>query len=89
MTTRHDRRINLCDKFAQKARSNPRFAHWFLKRKAARRGRHHEELHELTARTDRLNNSPVFYYRRSLNGKEGKRYGERNRRYREEQGVSV
>ena len=85
VSTHRDRRIELCDKFAQKARANPRFGHWFPERQAARRGRHHEELQELTARTDRLNNSPLFYYRRRLNGKEGKRYGERNRKYREEQ----
>ena len=84
VTTHRERRIDLCDKFAQKARANPRFAHWFPERQAGRRGRHHEELHELTARTDRLHNSPLFYYRRRLNGKEGKLYGERNRKYRED-----
>ena len=83
VTTHRQRRIELCDKFAQKARNNPWFTHWFPERKAARRGRHHEEIHEMTARTDRLNNSLLFYFRRRLNGKEGKKYGERNRRYRE------
>ena len=83
LQTLRQRRIELCDKFAQKARNNLRFAHWFPERVAGRRGRHHEEFHEMTARTDRLNNSPLFYFRRRLNGKEGKRYGERNRRYRE------
>ena len=83
VTTHRERRIDLCDKFAKKACGNPRFAHWFPEREAGRRGRHHEQFHELTARTDRLNNSPLFYFRRRLNGKEGKKYGERNRRYRE------
>ena len=87
VTMHRDRRIILCNKFTEKARANPRFQHWFPERTASRRGRHHEEIHELTARTDRLNNSPLFYFRRRLNGKEGKKYEERNRKYREEQKV--
>ena len=38
---------------------------------------------EFQARKDRLFSSPPFYYRRRLNGKPGKTYEERNRRYRE------
>ena len=82
MTTHRERRIELCDKFAEKAAANPRFADWFAER-TGRSGRHGEQYQELPARTDRLFNSPLFYYRRRLNGKPGKKYGERNRRYRE------
>ena len=82
VTTHRARRIMLCDKFANKALCNPRFESWFPLRNA-RSGRRKEEYQELQARTDRLFNSPLYYYRRRLNGKEGKVYGERNRRYRE------
>ena len=54
-----------------------RFGGWFPERQG-RQGRHREEFQEFTARTDRLNNSPLFYFRRRLKGKEGKSYGERN-----------
>ena len=86
VTTHRARRIVLCDKFAQKAAANPRFQRWFpprVGRQSARREGHGETYHEFTARTDRLKNSPLFYYRRRLNGKEGKVYGERNRKYRD------
>ena len=74
------RRTELCD--IEKARANPRFEHWFPER-TGRQGRNKEIYHEFTARTDRLNNSPLFYFRRRLNGKPGKEYGQRNREYRE------
>ena len=77
--THRERRIALCDKFAEKARTNPMFERWF----PLRSGRHAEQYHEKPARTDRLFNSALFYYRRRLNGKAGKTFGERNRRYRE------
>ena len=83
VTTHRARRIAMCDKFAEKARASPRFCVWFPKREVARRGRHAEQYQELPARTDRLMNSLLFYMRRRLNGKQGKTYGERNRRYRE------
>ena len=82
VTTHRARRIEMCDKFAQKAAQNPRFEAWFPRR-TGRSGRHGEEFQEMQARTDRLFNSPLFYYRRRLNGKPGKIYGQRNRRYRE------
>ena len=84
VTTLRARRIQLCDKFAEKAAANPRFQRWFPPR-AGRQGtrRGGEVYQEFTARTDRLQNSPLFYFRRRLNGKEGKKYGERNRKYRD------
>ena len=85
VTTHRARRIALCDKFAEKAAANPRFEAWFPLR-TGRSGRHGERYQELQARTDRLLNTPLFYYRRRLNGKEGKSYGMRNREYREETG---
>ena len=81
VTTHRQRRIELCDKFAEKAAASPRFD-WFPAR-TARSGRHGEQYQELPARTGRLFNSPLYYYRRRLNGKPGKMYGERNRKYRE------
>ena len=86
--TLRSRRIVLCDKFARKSLSNPRFSHWFpvkSTRTSARAGKCQEIFLEQKARCDRLANSPLFFFRRRLNGKEGKRYGERNRKYREEQ----
>ena len=82
ITTHRARRIELCDKFARKAMANPRFEDWFPLR-TARTGRHGDEFQEQNARTDRLFNSPLYYYRRRLNGKEGKTYGQRNKQYRE------
>ena len=81
ITTHRARRIELCDKFATKAAANPRFD-WFPLR-TGRSGRHAETYRELPARTDRLFNSPLFYFRRRLNGKPGKKYGERNKEYRD------
>ena len=82
VTTHRARRIDLCDKFAQKALKNPMFERWFPLR-SGRSGRHAEQYQELPARTDRLFNSPLFYLRRRLNGKPGKTYGQRNKEYRD------
>ena len=82
VTTRRARRIELCDKFAAKAAANPRFASWFPAQ-TGRSGRKGEEFHEFQARTDRLFNSPLYYFRRRLNSKPGKTYGERNKKYRD------
>ena len=79
------RRIELCDKFAKKGLSNPRFSHWFpiKSSRASTRGTVQKEVFlETKARCKRLYDSPIFYFRRRLNGKEGKIYGERNREYR-------
>lgn len=85
ITTHRARRIELCDKFAEKAAASVRFNSWFPPRTGRQGGRRGggETYQEFTARTDRLHNSPLFYFRRRLNGKVGKSYGERNRRYRE------
>ena len=82
ITTHRARRIALCDKFAEKAAAKPRFD-WFPLH-TGRAGRHGEQYKELPARTDRLFNSPLYYFRRRLNGKPGKEYGMRNRQYRED-----
>ena len=79
------RREVLCDKFAAKCAANPLFAAWFpLKtgRSSARNGKKQEIYLEKKARCDRLHNSPFFYFRRRLNGKEGKKYGLRHAEYR-------
>ena len=82
LETLRDRRIRLTDKFARKCLKNDRFKSWFP-RNENRRGRRGEEFKEFFAKCDRLKNSPLFYMRRRLNGKPGKEYGERNRKYRE------
>ena len=81
ITTHRARRIELCDKFAERATALGRFG-WFPER-TGRSGCHGETYQEFPARTDRLFNSPLYYYRRRLNGKDGKTYGERNRKYRD------
>ena len=43
-----------------------------------------EAFHEDHARCARLFNTPIFFMRRQLNGKEGKDYGKRNAEYRED-----
>ena len=85
ITTHRARQIELCDKFAQKAVGNSRFCvDWFPIKDCRRSGRRKTDIYqEFTARTDRLNNTPLFYFRRRLNGKPGKQYGERNRKYRD------
>ena len=77
------RRIEQTDKFARKAAADPRFCHWFPKNVARRSGRNSEQYVERFAKCDRLMNSPLYYMRRRLNGKEGKVYGQRNKQYRE------
>ena len=47
-----------------------------------RRGRQGDKYVEFFAKCDRLRNSPLYYMRRRLNGKEGKKYGEKNSQYR-------
>lgn len=85
--TLRSRRVAACDKFASKCASSGRFAHWFpLKvqsRRSTRGANEKEKYQELFARCDRLYNSPLYYMRRRMNGKPGKRYGERNKHYRD------
>ena len=85
VTTLRERRIQHCDNFARKCVQSQRFSTWFPKKSGRRSNRSHEEIYvEEYARCDRLKNSPLFYMRRRLNNKEGKKYGERNRDYRED-----
>ena len=82
VTTLRERRVQACDKFAKKCLSSTRFSGWFPYKQSLR-GRRGEVFQEEFARCDRLRNSPLFYMRRRMNGKEGKKYGERNRIYRD------
>ena len=85
LTTLRNRREEQCLKFAQKCSANPLFGDWFpLKntRTSARTGKQSEIYRETKARCNRLHNSPFFYFRRILNGKEGKPYGARYAEYR-------
>lgn len=79
------RRIELCDKFAKKSLSNPRFSNWFPMKTtwASARGGVQEPFLEEKAQCTLLQDSPVFYFRRRLNGKQGKNYGQRYAECRE------
>ena len=78
-------RIEQCDKFAASALKNERFSHWFPKKTARSSSRAGKEVYlEKFARCSRLRNSPLYYMRRRLNGKEGKIYGEKNKDRRED-----
>ena len=81
--TLRKRRIELCDNFARKCIQSEKFCHWFPLKTGRRSARGKELYREEYARCDRLKNSPLFYLRRRMNGKEGKVYGERYRIYRE------
>ena len=81
LMTLRQRRIDACDKFARSCAVSDRFSSWFPTTNT-RRSRHTLPYKETYARCDRLKNSPLFYMRRRLNGKQGKTYGKRNERYR-------
>ena len=84
VTTHRARRVELADKFAEKAAGSARYPSWFTLREGRQGGWQAAELYqEFMARTNRLHNSPFFFLRRHLNGKPGKEYGERNRKYRD------
>ena len=84
LDTLRDRRIAQCDRFASRCANSDRFSDWFHKNVARRSTRRKEEIYkEEYARCYRLYNSPLFYMRRRLNGRKGKKYGERNKQYRE------
>lgn len=83
LTTLRKRRIEQCDKFANKCLASERFRHWFPLKEGRISARSSEKYKEFYARCDRLKDSPLFYMRRRLNGKDGKKYGERYRIYRE------
>ena len=77
------RRIAACDKFVASCLTQDRYAGWFPENKPARKSRHTLLYKEEYARCDRLKNSPIFFFRRRLNGKPGKEYGQRYRHYRD------
>ena len=83
LKTLRERRIEATDKFAARCLNNPRFCKWFPKKTGRTSSRNTEQYLESFAKCERLKNSPLFCMRRRLNGKEGKKYGERNRVYRE------
>lgn len=83
LQTLRARRINLTDKFAQKCVASDRFKHWFPLKEGRISARSSGLYREDFAKCNRLKNSPVFYMRRRLNGKDGKLYGQRNKEYRE------
>ena len=83
LPTLRQRKIDACDKFAEKCIGSERFKIWFPESKPTRRrSRHTLPYQELHARCDRLRNSPLYYIRRRMNGKAGKTYGRRNEEYR-------
>ena len=87
LTTLRERRIAHCDAFAAKCSRDPRFEHFFPRRESKRRTRSSlggEEFLETFARCDRLRDSPIHFFRRRLNGKTGKIYGQRYKEYRED-----
>ena len=84
ITTMRARRVELIDKFVDKCLGSSHFSAWFPLRQSGRTGnRKGEKYLEEYARCDRLKNSPVFFMRRRLNGKQGKQYGMRNAQYRD------
>lgn len=86
LTTLRERREELVLKFATKCANDPAFDHWFPRRVTGRntRNKNTETYLEEKARCDRLKNSPLYYFRRILNGTIGKHYGTRNKNYRED-----
>ena len=83
LETLRKRREDLSDSFFKKCLKSDRFADWLPKKPPTRtRAGQGEVFVEEKARCDRLFNSPVFYARRRLNGKIGKKYGLRNAEYR-------
>ena len=76
--TLRQRRQDLCDKFSAKCLTNERFKCWFPERNGVRSTRGGERFQEFFARCERLKNSPLYYMRRRLNGKEGKVVGKKN-----------
>ena len=87
LTTLRERREERCKKFALKSVRDPVFEHWFPLKQTRRstRGRQCQEIYvEEKAPCERLKNSPIFYFRRLLNGKVGKEYGTRNKSYRKD-----
>ena len=83
LSTLRARRVEFTDKFAVKCAASDRFGGWFPLKADRTSARVSEKYVEEYAKCDRLKNSPLFYMRRRLNGKEGKTYGAKNSEYRE------
>ena len=79
--------IDHCDGFVGKCLKNDRFSGWFPlntnRRSSRTQTQNPKKYKESYARCERLRASPVFFFRRRLNGKPGKSYGARYREYRE------
>ena len=76
VTTLRQRRIDACDRFSKKCLASTRFSSWFPRKTGGRSSsRRMEEFVEDFARCNRLRDTPLFYMRRRLNGKDGKIYG--------------
>ena len=86
VTTLRERRVAHCDKFANKCVGSERYGGWFPLKQNRRsmRSANCEKYMEKFARCERLRDSPLFFFRRRLNGKIGKEYGARYREYRED-----
>ena len=80
------RRIEHCDNFVAKCLKSDRFSEWFTKKCGRMSARHAnpEKYIETFARCSRLCDTPLHFFCRHLNGKEGKKYGGRYREYRED-----
>ena len=82
LPTLRQRRIELAEKFAAKAAGSTRISAWCPLRRG-RATRTTQKYEETFARCERLRNSPIHYLRRRLNGKPGRKYGQRNKFWRE------
>ena len=63
-----ERREQACLRFATKMANTQRFSRHFIKKKSRARAKTQTEYVEQKARTNRRKNSPLFYYRKLLNG---------------------
>ena len=62
------RRLRMVDKFILKAAAHPSHKHWFPAKQMSGYGLRNELVYkEKKARTSRLYNSPLYFYRRRLN----------------------
>ena len=69
LSTLRERRNMRSDKFVAKCLANPKHKTWFPINEQERTTRNTLPYKENTARTKRLNNSPLFHMRRRLNGR--------------------
>ena len=73
LETLRARRVNACTRFAGSLTKSPRFSHWVERRQVSNYPRRGAAVYgdyiERPAKTDRCYNSPLYYYRRLLNGR--------------------